>query len=227
MEENGGSLVELMGTVLERRDQMMDIPKEIGNIVKRVERFEGLLAIIATASTNLSHKCSVLSHKVSEVREIYSSFSFPPISPEKEYSFVLVSPPMKRVMLFQPFTLSFRLIDRDGASASPDLNEVFRLTANEEIVKMRRVKRRRECTEEVMVGQTVANAMVTGDICFKNVCFSQPSRVSPIGRYVLSIECVNNPHIHPLQVDPITVRTVVKKRKTEKSSDLLRSLNEL
>lgn len=207
-EQNGEKLVQLMGSVVDRREKLPNTLERLENLCTKIAKFDRMLAMVSNAAETLYVKADRLSSNVSSLRDLSQ-----PTDQQKEYSFLSASGMIKRVVTSRPFSLSFHLIDRQGVIYKPDPHEVFQISVREDSDIRGREKRKRSESEDILHGLTTTNATQDGEICFKDLYFQRSTRFLGSERFTLTIESLDNLQIRPLEIDSISVVLPNKKPK--------------
>ena len=201
------AILRLMSAVLHPPQDVEPSDYESAAFLRTTAALDELLTRVAAEHTGLHNRCVLLVQEVVEVQKMGEGRWWTIAKrAETEYCFQMLSLLPKKLRLNVPFSLRFRVIDRDGASVKLSPTDVFEVKVVAASTNMSRSKGSTPQPFPCLLGPTKVCPTPTHEVAFPDITFVS-DHIPAMGVKVwLSITCCTRGEIKKLQLEPFVVK---------------------
>jgi hypothetical protein len=202
------SLLHLMSQTLNPAQDPEPSDYDSEALVRKTSSLDIILAQISTESLALRERCALLAQETSEVKQMGDDIaSNSEKGAKREFSMQMLTSVPRKMRPKLPFSLIFRVIDRDGSSVklhSSDIFEVKVVKASTNISNKKSYTTPRPLPS--IIGPSMVSPTFEHEVVFAGISLST-NNIPVVGIKVsLCVTCINRPEIKPFELQPFVIR---------------------
>lgn len=201
------AILRLMSEVLHPAQDYEPSDYECAALLRKTAALDELLTRVSAESTGLKNRCVLLAQEVTEVQKLGDGRLWVVGKETKpEYCFQMLSLLPRKLRLNTPFSLRFRVIDREGVSVMLSPVDVFEVKVTSATTNMSRKKGNSELPFPCLLGPTKVCPTPTHEVAFADITFVSDHIPAMGVKLWLSVTCTTKPEIKQLQLLPFVVK---------------------